>query len=806
MALGASVAVQAQETPVAEDVFGGQARDFAIGVDNYTTFVPTVTMFMATESANSVFYQTGSRVTSTDPTATGTATFSGWQVMPTLDDNAEYGSTIDGLACHGNSTTLLFVHEGSMYSTTPTSTSNTLLDGPGVQDVLVVGDVVLHLRNGAASGDLDLVRGEMDASGVYTEVDVLTFAAYNGLRPKLVLDEATDEIYATFPRQETMRVMSFGDTYDNISSTTPAMSLMSPSPTDPLVEWTAFDVAPDGRWYVMGNSSFELAGTGHDRQVAYSYDHGITWDQFDLAAPGPPGGVFGADIVFLEQPTGSQFSVACGDVVSHAYGIEGTWTNIGHGGTDGGSRANSGFVCADPILDGMIYFTSNQGAAYSMDRGTSADNMCDGMLAIQVNDIDMTADKQHAWVASKSGVRRVSDYLLPTKAWSGAVWPNLDGAPYQCMEILNDDAETVIAGNTRLHKLQADGTWNTVFDPVSGSTGVAFHYGTKFKTVEQSPTDPNIVLAGAIQEGTLKGGLFASQDGGNTFTQIALTASSTPSQDEDVMDIEFVQEGADEVAYVALSYDDGGTGNVFKIVHDASSASFTVTYNFDAADCDFTGHNENTLVDLQLSADGTTLFAAGRDASSTPVLYSKDMDGASNWERMDMTALPLSDYDRGISALAFGNNRVFISLDEDIYFYDFDNAAWSLGYSYPEGTQINVMYYDELLVGTGTGLYAHQVFDDAVTGVLESASPVSESVAAIQAFPNPTEGELQVMLEQGARGEVAILDLTGRVMVSTRVESPMIQLDLAQLPAGHYMLQFVQDGAQRPRMTHVLKR
>jgi len=48
--------------------------------------------------------------------------------------------------------------------------------------------------------------------------------------------------------------------------------------------------------------------------------------------------------------------------------------------------------------------------------------------------------------------------------------------------------------------------------------------------------------------------------------------------------------------------------------------------------------------------------------------------------------------------------------------------------------------------------------------------------------------------------------LTGRVMVSTRVESPMIQLDLGQLPAGHYMLQFVQDGAKRPRMTHVLKR
>ena len=88
-------------------------------------------------------------------------------------------------------------------------------------------------------------------------------------------------------------------------------------------------------------------------------------------------------------------------------------------------------------------------------------------------------------------------------------------------------------------------------------------------------------------------------------------------------------------------------------------------------------------MDLQLSADGD-LFAAGRDASSTPVLYSKDMDGASQ-ERMDMTALPLSDYDRGISALAFGN-RVFISLDEDIYFYDFDvqHGRWA---THPEGTQ-----------------------------------------------------------------------------------------------------------------------
>ena len=127
-----------------------------------------------------------------------------------------------------------------------------------------------------------------------------------------------------------MVVMTFGDTYDNITSTTTVSSLLNPSPNDPLVEWAAFDVAPDGRWYVMGNSSYELAGTGHDRQVAYSYDNGFTWDQFDLNAPGPAGGVYGKDIVFIEHDGSSQFSVLSGDVVSHAYGISGTWTDIGH--------------------------------------------------------------------------------------------------------------------------------------------------------------------------------------------------------------------------------------------------------------------------------------------------------------------------------------------------------------------------------------------------------------------------------------------------------------------------------------------
>ena len=54
-----ATAVWGQETPVAEAVYGGRARDFAVGINDDDTFAPTVTMYMSTESANSVFFQNG---------------------------------------------------------------------------------------------------------------------------------------------------------------------------------------------------------------------------------------------------------------------------------------------------------------------------------------------------------------------------------------------------------------------------------------------------------------------------------------------------------------------------------------------------------------------------------------------------------------------------------------------------------------------------------------------------------------------------------------------------------------------------
>ena len=293
-------------------------------------------MYMSTESANSVFFQNGTRIAGTDPSSP-IAVNDGWEVMPTLDESAGFGGTVDGLAAHGLSKTLLFIHEGALYQTSPTATSNDLIDGLGVQDVLVVGDVVLHVRNGSASTELDVIRGSMDVDGTYTEDATLTFLSPSpGVRPKLVLNESTDELYVTFAQPVDMRVTGFGADYDAIGSSTSVFSVLDASPSDANVEWGAWDVAPDGRMFAMGNSSYELAGTGHDRQVAYSDDHGLSWTQFDLNRPGPPGGVYGPTLCLWRSRMATPFCVA-------------TWSTTVPGKKEGGWTSATTTSQATPV-------------------------------------------------------------------------------------------------------------------------------------------------------------------------------------------------------------------------------------------------------------------------------------------------------------------------------------------------------------------------------------------------------------------------------------------------------------------------
>ena len=59
-----------------------------------------------------------------------------------------------------------------------------------------------------------------------------------------------------------------------------------------------------------------------------------------------------------------------------------------------------------------------------------------------------------------------------------------------------------------------------------------------------------------------------------------------------------------------------------------------------------------------------------------------------------------------------------------------------------QGTEINVLYYDELMVGTGTGLYTH-----TGTTVVTNTESIEIYRDRIAVFPNPIDDQFTILLD-----------------------------------------------------------
>ena len=109
------------------------------------------------------------------------------------------------------------------------------------------------------------------------------------------------------------------------------------------------------------------------------------------------------------------------------------------------------------------------------------------------------------------------------------------------------------------------------------------------------------------------------------------------------------------------------------------------------------------------------------------------------------------------SAITLGDNTLFMALNEKIYTNPLSTpASWSLGYSYPVGTEINVLFYDELLVGTGTGLYAHELSPST----LEINNLTTSDLLL---FPNPCAGSFTIRTDFGIES-IEIYSLEGKLV------------------------------------------
>nr|MBP9095284.1 T9SS type A sorting domain-containing protein [Ignavibacteria bacterium] len=115
-----------------------------------------------------------------------------------------------------------------------------------------------------------------------------------------------------------------------------------------------------------------------------------------------------------------------------------------------------------------------------------------------------------------------------------------------------------------------------------------------------------------------------------------------------------------------------------------------------------------TIIDLAVSVTGDTVYACGTDAGvNHPIAYYKIISGTNKWSAFSVTGFPITPGMTG-KALTIGPDSVFVAADNVVYYLsgDYASGTWHTGYTYPTGTQINMLYYDELLVGSGTGLYS----------------------------------------------------------------------------------------------------
>ncbi len=747
--------------PTVEDIYGGRIN----AITGYQFHTDSTRIFVATESANSVFY---ADVYSN----TGSPVLSKFKVIPSLDNTQDFGSNISKLVVHEAANSIYFSKNKELFYTSITASTATTTNVTGIDDFTIKGNYAFVAAQ--APGQIEF--GTLDASNNFTpgSGSPLTFTSFTNFS-YMYIHPTSDKMYI-FTAGTSPKLYVSNDDYDAFSGTT-SFSDISPTLTSSSVDWTAFGIGPDGRFFLGGNNNT-------NKYIAYSDDSGSSWTEYDS-------GINGTSATNFDfSGNASSYHVLFASMFSNSKGTSGTWAKFGT--TSHYTHPNDGAVYVDPVNASIYYATSDQGLGISYDQGVTVSSADDGIEAVQVNDMEMTVDKKTGWIASKSGIRKVTDYDTSSPTWTNAIWPNGDGSPYFSVAMKPSDDATAYVGNVRVYKTTDSGsTWSQVFTPESAPYNYP-NVGTQVNALTICPADENIIFAGVEIQGSDKGGLFVSEDAGSSWTQIYLHASSG-SNDVDVHDIVFTVEGGKNVAYVGVEYTGSGSGySIYRV--EQGSSSWTVTQDMGPSGTSTGSVIVVSINDLDYNASNNTIYATGTDAGTNhPVSYSKPLGGTGLWTVNTSSGFPTSNAQQtkvGKAIVHDGTNTLYCAVDHEIYYLTSGASSWTLGYSYPVGTEINCLFYDELLVGTGTGLYAQA--DPSTT-----ASITDENILTISVYPNPAKSgnPITIQYEEPINNPTfRITDLSGRLVaeyqlhqIQSDANSSTIQIP-QNITRGMYLL------------------
>ena len=755
------ISAQTLTAPVAEGVYGGQILD----IESWEFDTDSVYVLISTESPNSIFIGKGYRSSTRENLS--------FSVLESAGSDDGYGSNVENIEVHESSNTIYFLVNSSLYKTSINSSSATLVDDL-VKTFIIQRDTMCLIKNNLIAGGNDtLVFGPIDGSGNFTPSNGFSLLKQFTDPPQLIISPVDNSMHL-FERGSNPQRQYIIDPFNAMSNSSSIASAVSTAPIISNVEWRTFGIANDGTVYVAGQPPLG-SPTIRDRAIAWSFDNGFTWNDTLMDGPGPEGGVVGNN--FVIEDIGGERHIYCGNLFLTDTSIMHTWYNPGTEQINDLNRANDGKTLQDPIDQDIKYHTTNIGFGYSVSAGDSIFGWNEGIDAVQVNDIDMSPDFSIGWVASKSGIRKVENYNTPSELWHTAYFPNLDGSPYLSVAVDTFDNNIVFVGNQRVYKTTNGGTasgssdgWNEVFTPETGTYGFN-RINTKCNVIAISRLDNNIILAGFSQDYTNKGGAFYSLDGGNTWDQLLLNTSSV-GEDLDVNDIELVEEGGNVVAYIGVESDvmTSGAYGIYRAELSSSTWSVTQESVFGATD---------NIIDLEMNPARDTLIVLYKDPGLLPVnnVIFKDIT-TNTWSSNYIG--PLSD-NGNATAITVGDGYIFMAIEEKIYTCPFTSPlSWTLAYSYPVGIDINVLFYDELLVGTSTGLYAQEL---DLTNV--STNPNIEINKTIVHY-NTASGNIDV-ISDAKINEISLYDIGGKLILNEFPNQSKFSVE-ANLTNGIYIL------------------
>ncbi len=668
-----------------ENVYGGRIN--AIAASKIAGTTDSFNVFITTESANTAFF-TKARVN-----ATSAATINTWTKVTGLTAGSNYGSGIQNIATSDSCNYMLFVYNNNIYkadaSGAGVSLAASLPAGSVAVDIANGGRYMYFLSHSNTSNQDQIGMMDFGAGGTNFGTAVLSVYSTATYPAKTKMSLAADSIVLIKEGSDPEITL-----YKNLTSGTKAFEHDALAALSTSIYWNSAAIAPDGRVFVGGSDN-------SNKYIAYRDTTTAVWTVVNTGIAG----TFGKNIAFY-QPTGSaSYYVYFGSAYSTAKGAVSTWANLGNISLETHSNDGASFTIGANSAGGTVLFTTDQGLGWTKNSGSIISEINEGIEAVQVNDFDMRSDKDFGWLASKAGVRYVRNYNTASKAWSNAMFPNGDGSPYYSAEMVGNDSNSVYVGNVRVYKTTNKGTtWSQVF--TAENAPYNFPGSSQVTSIAVSDSVNNIVMAGYKIQGSQRGGVFYSTNGGSSWSQLLIYATVN-GQDVDVNDIEITSDSGKVVAYIGVDYDNS-VSPIIRGMYKAqwNGASWTVrAENIYSPSTSLININDIVIHsrDTILASGGFYNTVYGREYG---INFMVSRPVYNTWT----SYVPSAARTSGFSACAWHGDTLFYAYKDSILYSRIAFSATGTGTpgealytKVDNGTEINVLYYDELLAGSGTG-------------------------------------------------------------------------------------------------------